>query len=239
MKRILKAAAALCAVVAVPAALSAYSVSPLRIQIEPTGGEATGRLTINNTDAKPATLSMTAFKVLIDENGSVTREETNDLLVFPPQAILKPGAKQAVQIRFRGDPATKSALYNVLISQVPVVANDSEEAQLKVGVRFFTAVVVEPNDAAGQLEMTGSEPVAGTTKHRLTFVNRGNGIARLADGVLQADAGGSAVEVSDKALMQSDTSYVMPGATRYVELDMGDNAGAIAANGFTYSPTAS
>lgn len=225
---------AVLSLLALPSALSAYAVSPLRIEIAPTGSNAVGRFVISNTDAIPATLSMKALRVVIAQDGTITREETSDLLVFPPQTVLQPGDTQALQVRFRGDPAMQAGLYTVHITQVPVNAVQGEQASLKVAVQFYTAVIVQAEGATGNLVLRESAPIPGTTRHRVTLVNEGDGFARLDIGALLAKGSAGSIPLAEADYAKGDTAYVMPGATRFVEVELGGNAASVPANGFTY-----
>lgn len=213
--RALVAAAAL----GVAGTANAYSVSPLRMTLEPVGPAAAGRLQIDNTEAQPITLAMETLAVDVAQDGGVTRRSAgSDLTLFPPQALLQPGKSQNLQVRYTGAPVDAPKLYNVHVTQVPILATQGR-AQIKVAMEFYVAVVVEPEGAQPDLQLKSSskEPDGNWT---LQIANEGTGMGRLNSAEWVATTSSGTVPVPVKALSFGETGYIMPGTTRAVTLNM-------------------
>jgi len=105
---------------------SAYKVSPLHHYLTLTGKGATSSMVITNSHDYPLTVEMTVERRELS-GGKVTQDvpADDDFLIFPPQAIIQPGKKQRVQIRYVGDAVDVSELYRLIVVQVPVsLANE-------------------------------------------------------------------------------------------------------------------
>ena len=197
-----RATGALCALLLAGAAGSAhaYSVSPLRQSIGPSGQDAIGTLRIDNPGASPATLSLEVQRAAIGPDGTLERlPADDDFILFPPQTIVAPTATQNVQVRYVGAPdVAASETYLVTVEQVPVSFDSAENASLSVGINFVVVVTVEPDGAA-------SRPVvASTDAHADGLVvavrNEGNGTDRLTNYRLRLPGADAPLEIDDKWL---------------------------------------
>jgi len=130
---------------------SAYKVSPLHHYLTLTGKGATSSMVITNSHDYPLTVEMTVERRELS-GGKVTQDvpADDDFLIFPPQAIIQPGKKQRVQIRYVGDAVDVSELYRLIVVQVPVSLADDDTAQ--GGQR----VVSLPRKALGELRTLSS-----------------------------------------------------------------------------------
>ncbi len=195
-----------------------YGVSPLRAQLEPLGNGAVQRLTITNTETKPITLSLNPEKIAIDSNGRVSKTPANnDIQVFPPQVILEPGQRQAIQIRYTGDTDIISSLYTVHVNQVPVLASKGK-AQIKVALDFHVAVLVQPEGGAPQFSVEEIVHDKNTGLWRINIANRGDAAGRFNWGewIAQTDKGELMIPVND--LETGDSGYLLPGSNRWVSV---------------------
>lgn len=193
--------------------------------VTPSGSGANFRLVIRNTDAMPITLEISPYRVAVDDSGAATRTpEDADVILFPPQTIVQPGAEQAIQVRYVGDPAAvQGRLYAIVVSQLPVdftkVNNsDSSQTQVKIGFDFVSHMVVQPSSARAALTLS---PVTRQANGDLTFevVNTGDGVALLrnAEWKLTAASGQSIVVPSDNVGFGA-FGAILPGGKRAVTI---------------------
>ena len=211
-------ALALVALLLVAGPALAYSVSPLRTVLRPTGPGATDRVTISNTEAAPITLTVTAYEVTIAEDGAMTTAPTQDLVVFPPQAIVQPGAEQALQLRYVGPADKAPTLYDVFIEQLPIQAVGGDQAAIKVALDFHLGVVMEPEQARPGLTAGAPRRADDGTRWLFEVTNAGDGFARLNRGTWTGRVAGEAVPLSAEDLVIEGTSYIAPGTTRTVAI---------------------
>lgn len=102
---------------------NAMSVTPVLIDLKPGGQEASGQIRVINTGTGELPVSVTAKVATLDANGEIatTDDGADDLMIFPPQAILKPGATQVIRLQWVGDPDLKqSKTFVVSVAQQPV-----------------------------------------------------------------------------------------------------------------------
>lgn len=158
-------------------AAGAFEVSPMRMEMSPSGSGASTVITVRNTLAEPLAIEVDAADRIVAEDGTQTFEPNEeDFLLFPPQAFIQPGASQAFRVQYIGDPnpaMTRSYVINV--SQVPVKEFDG--TGVRVVYRFGAAVYIHPKGAAPALSV--EEVAAEDGKVRLKIRNGGNRLAHL------------------------------------------------------------
>ena len=211
-------------------ASEAYSVGPLRQTLVPGGNDAIGELALENDGATPAALSLSVERASVAEDGTVGRVSgEDDFIVFPPQALLQPGASQKVQVRYIGPADIDAArLYLVTVEQVPVALDAADGAELSVGVNFVTVFNVEPQGATADVRLVSATSEAGGAV-RLRIENAGTAMDRLERHALVAD--GARVPLDPAWL--GETSIIEARAARDVllpagVLPAGADAGALA-----------
>lgn len=205
------------AALVIASAANAYSVSPLRMLLEPVGTAAAGRIEIRNSEARPITISVIPQAIALDDRGTVTTTAADaDLLVFPPQMVIQPGQSQAVQVRYTGEATIDSArLFTARVEQEPVDLQSGQEAQLKMGVTFVTAILVQPKGAAPALVVTGFRPAPGGVAVDLR--NDGKGAARIPALSWELKGGGGApIAASGSATGFGESGFLLPGGRRTV-----------------------
>lgn len=226
VRRLPKSALACAAACLMAVSATAYNVAPLRLGLEPVGPAATGRIEIRNTETRPITLSVTPSEENVTDKGElVTTPEEEDLLVFPPQLVLQPGQRQAVQVRYVGDPQLAQAkLYSARISQEPIDFKTGQEAQLKMGVDFVTAITVSPKGAKGEVAVDAVRDEPAANRIAVDLRNTGNGAFRLTDLLWSI---GGAEPAALTATGFGATTYVPPGGKRTVFLPRASGASPV------------
>lgn len=139
--------AAIAALTAAIIATVAYAmtVSPVIVDLTTSGQRMTQVITIENKYAKPVILEMLSQEAeYTDEGVRGTGKQTDDLLMFPPQAQIAPGGTQAIRIQYVGDPElAKSKHYFVTVAQLPVKMPEGESGvQLLYNFQIVTGVAM-------------------------------------------------------------------------------------------------
>lgn len=216
-------AAAVCIAASTPT--EAHEVQPMIAKVTPSGSGASFRLMIRNTDAVPITLEISPYRVAIDEAGNATRTaEEADIILFPPQTIVQPAGEQAIQVRYVGDPAiAEGRLYAVVVGQLPVDFttmnnSDSSQTQVKIGFDFVSHVVVQPDTARANLEITGVTRQANGDLN-FSVSNTGNGVALLRDAEWSlTSGGGQPLVIASDNVDFGAFGAILPGGRRAVTI---------------------
>lgn len=219
------------AVAAMSASAYAYQVTPMIYDLSPTGTDATNVIRITNTQDQPITVEMQAEQRLFDDAGKESRKPADDRFVlFPPQAIVQPGATQAVRVQYVG-PQTldKSETYTVTVKQVPVQLPNDGKTGVQFVFNFSTVANIVPPGAKAQIAAP-SEPLTvspdGKTL-RLTLRNTGTKYANLSRSTVELAGGAYRTTIKDEQWRKAlGTSWILPGGTRVIELPKPDKAPA-------------
>lgn len=198
MRRAVLAALAIGALFVVAGPLLAINVQPVIIDLLSSGRRTSSIVTLQNTFSETVPIEMTARPIRIVDGQlvEIEDEEAENILVFPAQATIQPGASQAFRVQWVGDPRpTASEHYYVTAAQLPVALAPDQNA-IQVLHRFRVLVNVAAPDARADLTVTKVEvrqaeggqprPVLTATNtgdahgyvanHRMTIVQRdGNG----------------------------------------------------------------
>lgn len=222
----MKLSRALCTailIIAAPVTALAYQVTPMIYDMAPAGKNAASVIRITNTQAQPITVEIQAEKRLFDEAGKESREPADEKFVlFPPQAIVQPGATQAVRVQYVG-PQTldKSETYTVTVRQVPVQLPNDGKTGVQFVFNFSTVANIVPPGAKAQISAsTEALPLSPDGKTlRLTVRNTGSKYANLSRSSVELSGGSFRTVIKDddwrKAL---GSSWILPGGTRVIDL---------------------
>ena len=229
--KLIRSIAVATSLLAIPATALAYQVTPMIYDMAVSGPKATQVIRISNTQDQPITVELVAEKRMFDEAGKETRAPANDRFVlFPPQAIVQPGATQAVRVQYVG-PQTldKSETYAVTVKQVPVQLPNDGKTGVQFVFNFSTVANIVPPGAKAQIAAP-SEPLTvspdGKTL-RLTLRNTGTKYANLSRSTVELAGGAYRTTVKDEQWRKAlGTSWILPGGTRVIELPKPDKAPA-------------
>jgi fimbrial chaperone protein len=205
----------------------AYQVSPMIYDMTPSGKGASTVIRVANTNASAITVEVQAEKRLFDEAGKESREPADgDFVLFPPQAVIAPGATQAVRVQYVGaQELDKSQTYTVTVKQVPVKLPNDGKSGVQFVFNFSTVANIVPSGAKPQVEAVSVAPDGKNLK--LTLKNNGNKYANLALSNVELSGGAFKATVKDEAWRKAlGTSWILPGGTRVIELPKPDKAPA-------------
>ena len=120
-----------------PSSAFAFEVSPLYIEMQPSGTNATTAMSVNNTTGQTLPLETEVIERIITTTGKETRTVDEDsFLIFPPQANIEVGKRQIFRVQWLGEPNLKtSRSFYIMFKQVPV-----KVTQEKTGIQFLTNI---------------------------------------------------------------------------------------------------
>lgn len=116
------AMAAVATVLISVAAHAAMTVQPVILDLRMGGRQMGGQIRVENTGTAPLPVEVHLLEAdILPDTVKASNRTTQDLIAFPSQAIIPPGATQAFRIQYVGDPeADRSRHYYAEISQQPV-----------------------------------------------------------------------------------------------------------------------
>lgn len=190
--------AALTAVFASPA--WSMTVQPVVIDLSVSGRGMSQVITVENTFATPLPVELRVEELMFDETGvKSTGKPSEDLLIFPPQALIQPGQTQTFRIQYVGDPDLKASKhYYVTVAQLPVKLPEGQSA-IQILYNFQVLVSVSPAGAKPALAIQSAEVgknAEGKPAPVLTLANMSAAHAYLSNGrlrIIQRDASGKEV----------------------------------------------
>lgn len=128
-----------------PLPLSASRVSPMIIDLEPTGRSSIGRVELTNDADRDIAYEVQMMRGDISPAGELTLTPADeDFLVFPPQVVVEANSQQVFRVQFVGDQALDaSRIYYLAVRQIPVAFEEGRNA-VQVVVNFNVLVNVVP-----------------------------------------------------------------------------------------------
>jgi fimbrial chaperone protein len=185
---------------ALPSAADAMTVQPVVVDLSPAGRKATALVSVENTSTDPLPVELRIYEAILDANGvAVSDKPSEDLLIFPPQAIVAPGATQSFRIQYIGEmDMQRSRHYYVTVAQLPVQLPEGTSA-IQIVYNFNVIVSVEAPGQRAQISAVSGEIVKnaeGKPMAAFTVSNAGRNYDYLINGRLrfvQKDATGKEV----------------------------------------------
>ena len=221
------AAAGLLAVASI-APLGAYDLTPIVVQLRPTGAGAAQQMTITNSHDQPIAIEVKAFRreQLPDGTDRLT-PETQDLLITPPQMVIPPKSSQTFKVRWVGDANPERELaYRIVTTQLPIAFRTEKKgdrtANVSLAYRYEAALYVTAAGKAPNASLAQVREVTGDDGKRWLEVSiRNDGTARaLIDKprLLLRSASGSSVTLAGEQLAALQNLNVLAGSERKVRL---------------------
>lgn len=122
---------------------AAMRVAPLVFDLIAAGPGSKKTISVTSGEAKPLPVELVITSVDLNPEGNhvkLTGGE-DDLMIFPPQAVIPPGATQTFRVQWIGDPQLDtSRSYSISVNQVPVQIDMPKDRQ-----KIHTAVQVVLN----------------------------------------------------------------------------------------------
>jgi fimbrial chaperone protein len=204
--------------------VEAMSVTPIVIDMSSVGRDGRSQISVTNTAAGDIPVAITVEEATVSPTGVVTTAPAGDLFViYPTQALIKPGATQRFRVQWAGEPdLAKSRTFIFSAAQQPVALPDGVSG-IQILYNFEVVVSVAPprQRATMNIADAGFEMVEGKRRAALTIFNPGNVHAYLSGARLQLegkDAAGKqlwAKTLTPEELAQVvGIGLVQPGAKR-------------------------
>jgi fimbrial chaperone protein len=126
----------------------AARVSPMIVDLTPSGRGTIARVTLTNPDARTFPVEVQMMRGEISEEGELELTPADDqFLVFPAQAVVPATSQQVFRVQYVGTPElSQSEIYYMVIRQIPVELSAAEN-QVQVIVNFNVLVNVVPDGA--------------------------------------------------------------------------------------------
>lgn len=154
---------------AFPAVSHASRVSPMIVDLEPTGRDAIARVELTNDGANDIPYEVQMMRGEISPSGELSLIPADDqFLVFPAQAIVESDSQQVFRVQYVGESAlARSEIYYMSIRQIPVEFEEGvSQVQVVVNFNVLTNVVPEGATASPAIRSVRSialDPVDGGT----------------------------------------------------------------------------
>lgn len=135
-------------------ASDAARVTPMAIEMTPTGRDSVARIEVANTADRDVPMEIRMYRGRIAENGELELEPAEErFAAFPPQVVIPANGRQVFRIQFIPEgPMTESEVYYASISQLPVQIEQSG-SRIHVLMRFNVLVNVVPNGTSARPEI--------------------------------------------------------------------------------------
>lgn len=134
-------------------ASAAYAsrVTPMVVDITPTGSGSVARIEVTNTDGRDIPMEIRMYRGVIAEDGQLDLQPADDkFAAFPPQVVIPVDGRQVFRIQFIADaPVTTSEIYYASISQLPVQLEETGN-RIQMLTRFNVLVNVVPDGTSPQ-----------------------------------------------------------------------------------------
>ena len=194
------------------------SVSPITLDMG-ASGKSTDQISVINDGAVPLPVEIVISRMEMDENGqTATKLAGDEFLLFPPQAMVAPGATQVFRVQWVGDPQIKqSQSYIFSVNQVPVKM-PAGKSGVQVVFNFATVVNVAPASGQSAINVVSTglaKDDKGKPHPALTVKNPGNIHAKLTDATIKLSGGSWSQTLRPEQLRQSmGVGLIQPGKTR-------------------------
>lgn len=193
----------------VPRDAGALTISPIRLDLAPSGRGATGTFLIRNKAAVRVAVELSMARRISDVDGKETNPPVEEgFLLYPQQVVLDPGEARRVRVSWVGDRNPRQELpFRLICEQLPVdlVATSTEGvgAHVRLMMRYLASVYVVPKGARHAVVVDEAHSEVGPDgAPRLVLVldNLGNRhalmrnpVVRVSSGPIGKEAGGAAV----------------------------------------------
>jgi fimbrial chaperone protein len=150
---------------AMPKAGLAYDLSPIVIQLAPSGAGSSDTVVITNSHDVPIAIEVRAYRRTQNPDGTDRRvPEDNDIIITPPQMVVAPGASQSIRLRWIGESAPERELaFRIVTEQLPIALGPKQAGQavanLSLAYRYEAALYVVPPASKPAARITRAAPV--------------------------------------------------------------------------------
>jgi len=181
------------ALVSVGAPAVAMGVSPTHVEMTSAGRAARAQITVTNDGAQPMPVEIGVERVSLDEGGRRQgRKAGESFLVFPPQALIAPGASQVFRLQWVGEPAlARSESFMIYVNQIPLrMPKGGSGVQLALSMGVLVNVAPPQGQPSLQLVNTSVASEKGRRRPAIVVENASNVHALLPSSRVRLSAAG-------------------------------------------------
>ena len=204
---------------------AAMTVQPVVVDLRMAGREMSAPVRVENNGPNPLPVEIRIVETdFAPDTVRASDRRSEDLIAFPPQAIIPPGETQVFRLQFVGDPgAERSKHYYVEVAQLPV---ELPEGQSAIQILYnFQVMVNVASVTAGKPDLTveAAEVVKnaeGKAVAAFTVRNAGANYGYLSTGQLTISYRDAAGKTVRRTLTSNDIQQMIgfglvgPGMTR-------------------------
>ena len=206
-------------------AAKAMTVQPVVVDLRMSGREMSAPIRVENNGPNPLPVEIRVVETDISPEGvKASDRKSEDLLIFPPQAIIPPGETQVFRLQYVGEPGSdRSKHYYVEVAQLPVELPEGQSAiqilynfQVMVNVASITATPPKLNVEAADV----AKNAEGKSVAAFTVTNSGSNYGYISSGSLKITYKDPTGKETTRSLSSTDIQQsigfgmVGPGATR-------------------------
>lgn len=198
---------------------SAMGVSPAVVEMASAGAASRSTIQVVNSSSVPLPVELQVARLELDAQGNKKEIPAGDeFLIFPPQAMVPPGATQVFRVQWVGNPVlAASQSYFFSVNQVPVKRSKNANG-VQVVFNFATIVNVRPPQGQSVLALVGTsvgKDDSGRLRPAVTVENPSNVHAKLSDATVRLSAGQWSKTLRPVELQQAlGLGLVQPGKRR-------------------------
>jgi fimbrial chaperone protein len=203
------AGALLAALAALPAEAGTFSVSPVRIYMQPR--ERATAITVVNEGDTELVMQADLFAWKQKPDGTDDLVPTEDLILAPPILKLAPRSRQVLRLaNLRPAPSDVQQTYRMVVREIPEAKPNDGTVQVQVALAFSLPVFITPQGARSRLECQARRTNATTAV--ASCENHGQAYAQAVTMTLTSATG--------EVLASRDISagYVLPQVRRSFDL---------------------
>ncbi|MGF1901701.1 fimbria/pilus periplasmic chaperone [Aliivibrio sifiae] len=126
--------------------VSSFELFPMVNFFSDSGKSTSGFFKITNTSLQQLPVEIVVNQRLISGDQPEELTNTDDIFVFPPQAMIAPGASQTIRVQYVGSAKKFAESYRLIVSQLPLkddMGDDSIQMLFRIGGLIF----VSPHNA--------------------------------------------------------------------------------------------
>lgn len=145
------------AVVALAGVVAAMTVQPVVVDLRMAGRNTSAPIRVENNGPNPLPVEIRLVETdFSDGNVRASSQLTDEIIAFPPQAIIPPGQTQVFRVQYVGDPeAARSRHFYAEVAQLPV---ELPEGQSAIQILYnFQVMVNVASVIAGDPELSVTE----------------------------------------------------------------------------------
>ena len=216
----------------------AMSVTPIQVEMNSSGPGGRAQIIVTNEGKDPLPVEIKLERLSLGESGERSLSKAPDnFLIFPPQALIKPGSAQVFRIQWVGEPLlSASESYMMSVNQIPVKLPTGKSA-VQIVMSFGVVINVAPPQGLPELKLVGSgvetDKKTGKRHPTITVENPTKIHALLPQSIIQVSSGGWSHTLSQSELGQRvGIGLVQPGKKRkfVLPVDLPANVSSVQAS---------